>query len=275
MKALPLADAQALDPAARRTSIVRLGLAATAAAALCATVLATRGWSLPQPAAADRGPATILVMDVSFSISPQAYERVADVLRSLAAGERPVGLVAFSDVAYEVLPPGTPGEELRPLLRFFNERRAGALQNAEARDDALATPWSVGFSGGTKISAALTLARELIERDGVRPARVVLLSDLENPRSDRRAVTREAVRYRDAGIGLRVVPLGGTASDRSLYAVLLGPAAPAIGPPKPVPARSAPDRPGARAGVVAAAAALLVVLALNEHWCRRLRWRAA
>lgn len=273
MKAVPLADAEALDPAARRTSIARLGLAAALLVALGAAFLAARGWSLPRPAGEDGRPATVLVMDVSFSISPQAYGRVADTLRSLLDRSRPVGLVAFSDTAYEVLPPGAPAQELRPLLRFFNERRAGALQNAEARDDALATPWSVAFSGGTKISAGLALARELIERDRVRPARVVLLSDLENPSSDRRAVVREAVRYRDGGIGLRVVPLGGTASDRSLHAVLLAPVAPAIGPPQAVPAGESADRGGARVGLVAAATALLLVLALNEHWCRRLRWR--
>jgi hypothetical protein len=271
MNAVPLADADALASAARRTAVVRVALGAAIAAALVAAFLSAREPAAPA-AAADARASTIVVVDVSFSISPDSYSRIAATLRSLLERGRPIGLVAFSDSAYEVLPPGTPAEELRPLLRFFNEQRAGALQNAEARDDALATPWSVAFSGGTRISAALSLARRLIERDGIRPASVVLLSDLENPAGDRPAVTHEAARYRAAGIGLRLVPLAGTASDRSLYALLLGPAQAAIGPPAaPRAPRSHESDPPAM--LVAAVGVLLLLLGVNEHWCRRLRWR--
>ena len=76
------------------------------------------------------------------------------------------GLVLFSDTAYEAIPPGTPSEALRPLVRYFTLRPArteGFLPTFPVN------PWANSFSAGTKISTGLELARGVIIDDA--PAR--------------------------------------------------------------------------------------------------------
>lgn len=267
---LPLADPGALWTAAPRTTLLRLGLALVIGALVAASVVVAAGPDRAAGGAAAAG-TTVLVADFSSSISPEAYDRMAAVLRALARPDRRVGLVAFSDTAYEMLPPGTRGDELRPLVRYFGARRAGKLQAAEAL--VADTPWSGSFSSGTRISAGLRLARLAIERDRVRNATVVLLSDLEDPRPDLALVTREAARYRERGIRLRVVPLAAIPANRSLFFPLLAPAAAAIEAPEGPVRVEEPPSGRFPTSLVLVVAALLLVLAANEHLCRPLRWR--
>ena len=61
----------------------------------------------------------IVVLDVSSSVKPTTYFRIEQTLATIAATQSRLGLVLFSDVAYEAFPPGTAAAELKPLLRFF------------------------------------------------------------------------------------------------------------------------------------------------------------
>ena len=61
----------------------------------------------------------IVVLDFSASISAQSYLRVEKAIQGLTNNDQKVGLVVFSDTAYEMLPPGSPSRELRRLLRLF------------------------------------------------------------------------------------------------------------------------------------------------------------
>ena len=85
--------------------------------------------------------------------------------KRLIADNASIGLVVFSDVPYELLPPGTPASELRPMLRLLVPPRLGPPVN----------PWSITFRAGTKVSAALQLARDMLrrgwDRERVDPAR--------------------------------------------------------------------------------------------------------
>ena len=116
---IPLADAGALARHARRTTLLRIALAAAAllGAILC-LVLARRLDSQPSSYFAG-GTSGIVVVDFSTSIDPGKYRRIDRVLRTIVRTSQPVGLVAYSDSAYEVVPPGTRGDVLRPILRFF------------------------------------------------------------------------------------------------------------------------------------------------------------
>ncbi len=64
------------------------------------------------------------------------YVTIRRTLRRLVAEEASIGLVVFSDVPYELLPPGTPAAELRPLLRLLIAPRLGPVQN----------PWTQTFT---------------------------------------------------------------------------------------------------------------------------------
>ena len=68
------------------------------------------------------GKTGILVLDLSASASDAAF---AQTIEELADADEKVGVVAFSDGASELLPPGTPGRELRPLLRYFSDPPGG------------------------------------------------------------------------------------------------------------------------------------------------------
>ena len=62
----------------------------------------------------------MVVLDLSATVYESAF---GPTLTKMArTGER-AGLVVFSDAAYEVLPPGSPGRELLPFLRFFRPSR--------------------------------------------------------------------------------------------------------------------------------------------------------
>src|SRR5881394_2526076 len=83
-RAIPLSEAGALHGALAAVSVWR------------AAELSPRAVSfLPQHST------TVLVLDQSKSVYISAYKRISAVLRRIAAADVPIGLVAFSDSAYE------------------------------------------------------------------------------------------------------------------------------------------------------------------------------
>ena len=61
----------------------------------------------------------MVVVDLSLSIADEDYHTVRRAFRRLVAENASIGLVVFSDVPYELLPPGTPASELEPMLRLL------------------------------------------------------------------------------------------------------------------------------------------------------------
>ncbi len=114
----------------------------------------------------------------------------------------------FSDVPYELLPPGTPAAELKPLLRLLVAPRLGPIR----------TPWTQTFRAGTRISVALELARSTLERDEVADGSILLVSDLETAPDDVPALVQTVAGLERDGIVLRVVPLGPSSDALSLFA---------------------------------------------------------
>ena len=199
---IPLADARGFTGAARRTSLVRLALAVAIVAFAGGAFLLARGLQAPPSSYFASGAGGIVVTDLSSSIDPVKYRRISRVLRSFADTNQPTGFVVFSDTGYEMLPPGTRGQELKPLVEFFvpvGQRGSGADRSGFGRGSSgfryPASPWSGSFRGGTRISTGLTVARQMIARDGITNGTVMVMSDLDNSPFDNPRLAKEIDLY--------------------------------------------------------------------------------
>jgi hypothetical protein len=276
---IPVATAPALDHAARRTTWMRLLLALAVLGALAwAVVLAADLRTRPSSYFAGGG-SGVVVTDLSSSVDPNRYRRLARVFRTFVETNQPVGLVTFSDTAYEVLPPGTRGEEMRPILRFFEPPEQTGVGGRATRGEGFGfveSPWSGVFRGGTRISEGLRIAREMVQRDRIPNPGVVLVSDLDDSPFDLEPLTDEVVRYGRAGIDLRIVPLFPGPDDRELFSRLVGEDA-FIYNDELLRNTTIEERRTLVGdfpfGLVLAAAVVLVLLAVHEHLTGRLTWR--
>ena len=268
--AIPLGDAAVHWRSARGVRRARWAAATIlVAAALLAFLAALRlrpGAESPIPASSTG----IVVLDVSASISSDTYARIAATLDRLVRSNRSYGLVLFSDTAYQALPPKTPSDELRPIVRFFRRPQAsspGALPQTTR------SPWTDSFSAGTRISTGLARALGAIRADRPVRAAVLLVSDLDDDPSDLERVARVAVAYRRAGISLHVVGLDPAPEDVAFIKGLL----PAGGSfaQAALPGERSPSFSGG-SDVLLVAAALLMALALTAFvlMTESLRWSA-
>ena len=158
MNAIPLADTPALRRPAQVTFLTRGALAAAAVAIGLAFLLGSRH---PQsrtvvllPAHAD----TVLVLDLSASIDSDTFSGIGGTLAAFSRSDARVGLVCFSDDAYEALPLGTAAVDLAPLVRYFT---LPPQKQADFARSFPRNPWEDTFSGGTRISAGMELAHEI------------------------------------------------------------------------------------------------------------------
>ena len=192
-------------------------LAGGAVALLGAAAASARGLDVRERSFLPPGSTGVVVIDVSLSIAEANYVDVRRTLRQLIRIDAPVGLVFFSDVPYELLPPGTPASELEPLL--------GVLQPSRSKAAPPINPWWDTFRAGTRISTALALARDMLERDKVEDGFIVLVSDLETAPDDVQATSRVLQDIQRAVIDMRVVPMSASSDSLSLFQGLLGPKA--------------------------------------------------
>jgi hypothetical protein len=269
LTSIPLADAGALRPAARRTLAIRLALAAALTALVVAAVLASRNPHTETIVSLPAHSSAIVVLDVSASISSDTYSRIGATLSSLARSGGRYGLVVFSDQAYEALPPGTPAADLQPLVRYFTvppSHGPGVAQEFPTN------PWESTFTGGTKISVGLALAHTIAFQDRLSRPVAILVSDLDDDPEDLpRLVTITLALKRDH-IPLRIVGLNPSGQDAALFKRLTGGApivrAGTLGP-GPQPHNHTPF-PWTLAVLALGVAALL---AAHELWGPRLDWR--
>jgi hypothetical protein len=278
---IPLADANTLRRELRRTRVMQLALGAALVGLLAAAlVVAARAGEHPARLVPP-GSSGIIVLDVSSSIRPEGYRHIARTLRAAAASEERYGLVVFSDTAYEALPPGTRPAELRPFARLFAAEASpdGGPGAPDGGPLGRPHPWRTQFTGGTRLSSGLQLARTMLERDRIEDGAVLLISDLATDTSDLPKLSRTLIEFERAGIPLRVASLGPLPDDAAFFRRMLRDPDAVIERPRLRSNARARESGSEEAAfpvwLVALGATLLGVLAANELLCGRLTWRAA
>lgn len=268
--AIPTPQLLSYRAVGRRTRVVRLGLAGVL---LAGTLLVL---ALVPPAddrrflpAANVG---IVVLDVSTSVRPSTYDLIREQLVGLSSTDRRFGVVLFSDVAYEALPPATPARELRKFVRFFQSG-----YRFDQNGDALPrSPWEQWFSAGTSISSGLLLAAQLLEQRPYTDRGVVLISDLADDPSDLQKLAETIGLYSRRSIPLNVVALDPRPEDRELFLELLD-------NPGAISNVQLPTAQAGRGSLAVAsgfpwataivAAIVVAVLAASVYWTEPLQWR--
>jgi hypothetical protein len=292
-QAIPLADAGAMTKPARRLTAIRVLLAVGLVASLAGAVFFAQRPGEGDRALVKGADSGVVVLDLSASIG-QPGRTVVDPFEYLADTGQEFGLVIFSGRAYEVLPPGTSSAELRPIIRALlpfpevclaradiqcpkgTRRVIPDSKEGERIRRLQVTPWDSSFRGGTEISMGLRLAREMLERHGMKEHGVLLISDLDDALLDIPRLTRELITYRAQEIPLHVVALAPFEDDRFFFERILGKDA-FVDRADMTPgldARRRAERAGVPEGLAGLSLLLLTLLALNEHFCGRLAWRA-
>ena len=100
-------DAQALRVASLRTLLFQVALVVLSVATLGLATASARGLNPGSPRLLP-GAGGILVIDLSASIGEEDYGGIRRTVRRLIDEDASIGLIVFSDVGYELLPPGTP-----------------------------------------------------------------------------------------------------------------------------------------------------------------------
>jgi hypothetical protein len=265
---IPLATTAELGPAVRRTLFLRIlfgaaliGLAVAATETGRSSAAATRGLLSGKSGG-------VLVLDVSRSIKPESNRTITAVLQRLIQAHTRIGLVAFSDIGYELLPPGSPSAELRPLLRFFARARP-----RPGTDPYPPNPWTTSFSGGTQISAGLTLGHTVLKDAGDPKGEILLVSDLDTAPDDVPRVAQTFNTFRNEGVPFRIVPVAPRADNLSLFQSIAGKHA--FATPVHSVGGGLGQTEGSQRGhtpwaLIVLALLVLALLAANEHWCGRL-----
>jgi hypothetical protein len=263
---IPAAGTRALRRVVRRTTLVRAVLAAALVAALALAFLTSRRSDIQNAPLIPSGTTGMVVLDLSASVYEAAF---GSTLRKMAQQGEHAGLVVFSDEAYEVLPPGTPGRELLPFLRFFRpdpNSTTGAFPP---------NPWQ-DFRAGTHISAGVNVAHDSLLRAGAKKGSILLVSDLEILPDEVLALGHAVASLRQDGFTLRILPIDPTPEKRRLIEQIVGKGAILKGRAQEAP-RQAPEAGSLRLAApwlfMLVAGLVVCLLALNERLLARLEVR--
>jgi von Willebrand factor type A domain len=265
---IPIGTTSTLAPAARRTVILRVAFAVVLVGLVVAAVDTGRSKAAANRGLVPGGTGGMLVLDVSRSIRPDANHTITNALQQLIDAHTRIGLVAFSDIGYELLPPGSPSAELQPLLRYF-----AAVKPKPGPDPYPPNPWTNSFSGGTQISSGLAVAHAALERAGQPKGPILLVSDLDTAPDDVPRVALAFNQFKAQGVPFRIVAVSPRADNLSLFKNLAGPGA--FTHPLRGSGGGIGQTEGAEGGhtpwvLIALALLVLAGLAANEHWNGRL-----
>jgi hypothetical protein len=261
---LPHGELGALRRPVLRTTSFRalLGLALVGLA-IAALVVAWDRDARPD-AVLPAGTTGVIVLDLSASTGAQPA--VGEMFRRIAAANEPTGLIVFSDTAYELVPPGTPGRDLAPMIRFFSPRPDGTVPT---------NPWSTSFSGGTSMAAGIEAAQAALERDEIARGSVLLVSDLEFVAEEIGQVHILLTELRRQNVELRILAVGARDEQKQFFERVAGPeifvdldAATATGSRRDLLLLAEDEIPWLFVGL---AVALVALLGANERLCGRLR----
>jgi hypothetical protein len=215
--AIPLADLPRLRRPAVRTAALRVGLGAALIVTFVLLFLVSRTAGAGRAAVFPEGVTTgVVALDMSASISGAIYTRVSTTLRGIVNANQSIGLVMFSDTAYELLPPNSPPTALTEFVPFFVPQRYSGSTPVFGQ-----SPWDM-FMGGTRIATGLAMAEQSLHRAQIEHGAILLVSDLDDSNADGPALEQVAVRLKQDHIPVRIVPLFAAPQDRALFAALFG-----------------------------------------------------
>src|SRR5262245_20468297 len=100
---IPTSEPSRFGRPARRPTITRAALAAGLVLLLGACVLVARQYDVRRAPLVQSGSSGVIVLDLSASVFEGGFEAT---VRKLVRTDERAGLVVFSDVGYELLPPG-------------------------------------------------------------------------------------------------------------------------------------------------------------------------
>lgn len=212
-RSIPIGEREHLATPGRRTLMLRvlLGLALVASFAVAYGV--SRGADEQVPPLLSPGAESMLVLDLSASVSD--FSRIASTLRRLSREGEPTGLVVFSGGAYGLLPAGSPANELASLIRFYTPLR-------RSREVYPRNPWDAAeFRGGTSIASGLEVARYALLSAGAQRGTILLMSDLDSA-GDSQRVSEAVVLLRQSGFELKIVPLDARPEDIAFFERIVG-----------------------------------------------------
>jgi hypothetical protein len=265
--AVALADVDELHHRAQRTALVRVVLALALVGTLALLFHVARSAGAGRAAVFPEGTNTgVVALDMSASISGPTYARVATTLRGIVNANQSIGLVMFSDTAYELLPPNSPPGALLPFIPFFTPLRYFGGTPVFAP-----TPWDT-FSGGTRIAAGLEMGRKALLRAHIRHGAILLVSDLNDASSDQGLLADEALRLHADHIPVRIVPLFAASIDARFFTALFGANAfvdPSVFTHTAKRHAAAVAAPAPRT-LLLLGSLLVLLLAANERWNGRL-----
>jgi hypothetical protein len=211
---LPYGELPALRRPVQRARSLRVLLALALAATFVAALAVAFSRDAQPSALLPAGTDGMIVLDLSASTGAKAS--VGELFRRIAAADEPTGLAVFSDGSYEVLPPGTPGRDLAPMMRFFVPGSDG---------DLVPDPWSSGFAGGTNVLAGIQRALDSFERDEVTSGSILLISDLEFVPDQIARLPALLTELRETRIEIRILPVDARPEQRRFFERVLGPEA--------------------------------------------------
>lgn len=258
---LPSAELPAIRRPVLRTSAFRIGLGLALVCTFVAALVVVRSRDAQPDPLLPAGTTAIIVLDLSASAGLQP--QFGELLRRIAAANEPAGVVVFSDTAYELVPPGTPGRDLIPMIRIFT-------------DPSARNPWR-SFQTGTNLASGIERAQEVLRRDRIKGGTVLLASDLEFFPEDGPRLTAALVELRGEGTRLRILPLGAREEQKRFFEATIGSdifidleeaAAVASGRPAGVVRLAEEATSWLLVGLILI---LILLLAANERACGRLR----
>lgn len=209
---LPYAEIGVLRRAVLRTAVLRILLGLLLVGAFLAAVVVAYGRDARPDPLLPPGTTGMIVLDLSASAG--VHPEIGEALRRVASTDERTGVIVFSDVAYELVPPGTPGRHLAPMIRYFSAAKSGR---------AAANPWSTTFSAGTRLSAGIEAAQNALLRDRVEDGTIVVASDLEVFADDVARLPAVLMELHRHGTKLRIIPLDARDEQKRFFEQLAGP----------------------------------------------------
>ena len=219
MTAIPYAQARLFRRVAIRTMLIRWGLLALIVILLLLAAASARHPRTDTQPLLPSQAGGVVVLDLSASITSDTYSRIHESLQSLVARGGRYGLVVFSNVAYEALPPGTPASAIEPIARYFAVPPPAVPGEQPTFP---LNPWSASFTSGTEISIALDLARSIELANRAKHPAVVLISDLADDPNDFQRLNTVLSEFRVDHIELRVIALNADPNDLARFRSLIG-----------------------------------------------------